>query len=95
MKRRRYLVAYDISDPKRLAKVRRKVAGFGDSMQYSVFVCDINAAEKAQLVEGLFEIIDPKVDRVAFVDIGLDGESDRFMFLGARPKLPISGPRIF
>jgi CRISPR-associated protein Cas2 len=37
MSRLRYLVSYDISDPKRLRKVARSLEGFGVRLQYSVF----------------------------------------------------------
>lgn len=94
MKRDRYLVAYDIADPRRLRAVHKKVVGYGDSMQYSVFVCDLTSAERSMLVAGLLEIIDPGADRVAIVVLGEGGSSEMFWFLGAKPRLPTSGSRI-
>ena len=40
--RNRFLVCYDVSDSKRLARTYRKMNGFGDPAQYSVFICDLS-----------------------------------------------------
>ena len=82
MKRTRYLVAYDIADPRRLRAVRNKMLGYGDSMQYSVFVCDLTSAERARLISSLLDIIESAQDRVALAT------------LGSKPVLPSSGSRI-
>ena len=68
--RNRYIVAYDVSDGKRLRRVFRKMNGFGDALQYSVFACDLSAKERVLLEEALREIIDVKEDRVLIIDIG-------------------------
>ncbi len=94
MKRTRYLIAYDIGDPRRLRAVRKKMLGFGDSMQYSVFVCDLTSAERAVLVAGLIDIIDTARDRIAIVTLGDSGSTSMFWFLGAKPLLPSSGSRV-
>ena len=49
-RRRRYLVAYDVSHPKRLRLVYRKMLGYGHPLQYSVFQCDLSAVEKLKLI---------------------------------------------
>ena len=84
--RHRYIVSYDISDPKRLRRVYKKVYGFGDPLQYSVFCCDLSDVEKLRLVEGLSEIINHAEDRVMLIDIGpSDGRARvAFEFLGVR-----------
>ena len=94
MKRTRYLVAYDISDPVRLRRVHKKVKGYGDSMQYSVFVCDLTSAERAAFVLEVCKIIDRKRDRVAIVTLGDGGDDKMFWFLGDRPALPATGSMI-
>ena len=43
--RTRYLVSYDISDPKRLRRVHKAIKAFGWPMQYSIFICDLDAVE--------------------------------------------------
>lgn len=82
--RNRYLVAYDIRDPKRLRKVYQTMLGFGDPLQYSVFRCDLAAMEKVLMFAKLGEIIHHRDDRVMVVDLGpADGRGDRcFEFLG-------------
>jgi len=49
MSRIRYLVSYDISNPKRLRKVARSLEGFGVRLQYSVFECPLDDMRLAKL----------------------------------------------
>lgn len=95
MQRYRYLVSYDISDPNRLTRVRKRVKGYGDAMQYSVFVCDLDAREKARLTADLLGIIVAGIDRVAIIEIGLAGDRESFEFLGPPPALPVEGPLVY
>lgn len=46
-----YLVCYDVADDKRLRKTYKKMCGFGDPLQYSVFRCELSAVEKQLLRE--------------------------------------------
>lgn len=89
--RRRYLVCYDISDPKRLRKVHKCMQGFGDGLQYSVFVCELSAKEKVQMEAKLSELINHKADRVMIVDTGAVNAQSKppFEFLGQ--STPIVG----
>ena len=93
MKRHRYLVAYDIRDPRRLHAVHRSLKGYGWSMQFSVFICDLDMAEVLELKGGIEDIIDRSVDSVAFIDVGLPDERGRgcFDFLGVAPVMPRAG----
>lgn len=68
--RNRYIVAYDVSDGKRLRRIFKKMNGFGDALQYSVFACDLSAKERVLMEEALTEIIDLKQDRVIMIDVG-------------------------
>ena len=65
-----YLICYDVCDPKRLRRVHKLMKGAGDSMQYSVFRCELTSEEKHGLMTELWEIINPGVDRVLFANIG-------------------------
>ena len=88
MARRRYLVAYDIRDDRRLRKIAGCVEGYGFRVQYSVFICDLSDREKVEMrsdVEGLMTLSE---DSVMVVDLGLAGDSSRFLFLGHHEKLP-------
>ena len=68
--RNRYIVAYDVSDGKRLRRIFKKMHGFGDALQYSVFACDLSSKERVIMEEALTEIMDLKEDRVIIIDIG-------------------------
>jgi CRISPR-associated protein Cas2 len=83
--RRRYLVAYDVADPKRLRQTYRAMHGFGDAIQYSVFVCDLSQTEKQQMVERLTQLLNLKHDRVLIADLGetADGTRSAIHVLGA------------
>lgn len=81
-----YLVAYDVSDAKRLKAIHRCMHGFGDALQYSLFKCILSPKEKLMMVEAAREIIDQREDRVMIVCIGPEeGMADeRMEFLGAK-----------
>ena len=68
--RHRFLVCYDVADPRRLARTYRKMNGFGEPAQYSVFICDLSPKERALLETALTEILNLKEDRVLIVDMG-------------------------
>lgn len=92
--RRRYLVAYDIREDRRLRRVHRTMKGYGWSMQYSVFICDLDAMELTAMRMDLSGIIDHRVDSVAVIDLGDPEERgvQCFSFMGFAPELPTSGP---
>jgi len=68
--RNRYIVAYDITDSQRLMRTYKKMLGYGDRVQYSVFICNLNKTELILMKEDLRQIINTKTDRVIIVDIG-------------------------
>lgn len=70
MNRRRYLVTYDVSDDKRRTKVFRNLEDHGDHVQYSVFVCELNAMELTRLKALLEKCIHHREDQVLFLDLG-------------------------
>jgi CRISPR-associated protein Cas2 len=72
--RRRILVSYDISDPKRLRRVHRIVRDFGDAVQLSVFVCQLSAKDLAVLEARLLDAIHQRQDQVLMVDLGRIGD---------------------
>ena len=94
--RRRYLLAYDISDEKRLRQVHKVVKGFGWPMQYSVFICDLDKMELIALRSELGRVMHHQADSVAIIDLGEPRERGRscFEFMGRAPTLPRSGPLI-
>ncbi len=70
MSRTRYLVSYDISNPKRLRRVARAVEGFGVRLQYSVFECPLDDLRLAKLKMELQELLNHDEDQVLFVSLG-------------------------
>jgi CRISPR-associated protein Cas2 len=94
--RRRYLVAYDIRDPKRLREVFTVMKGFGEHVQYSVFLCDLDGTEKPLLLAALAGSIKHTEDSVVIVDLGeaTGRGTGCFEFLGIHRPLPTGGPMI-
>jgi CRISPR-associated protein Cas2 len=64
-----WIVAYDISDPKRLRRVARCCEDFGERKQYSVFLCRISLTDFAKLRARLYDLIDKKEDQVLFIPL--------------------------
>lgn len=88
--RRRFLVAYDVCDDKRLRRTHKKMKGYGDPLQYSVFICDLSRKEKSLLISELLEIINGNEDRVAFFDLGSATEDPqkKVEFIGRKDRIP-------
>ena len=72
-----YLVTYDICDPKRLRKVYRLMRGYGEHLQYSVFLCSLNRSRRTVLESRLEAIMHLREDQVLFVDIGPESSRTR------------------
>ena len=74
--RNRFIVSYDICDPKRLRRVHRTMRGFGEPLQYSVFRCDLSPAERILLIEALTPLLHQREDQVMLINIGpVDGRA--------------------
>jgi CRISPR-associated protein Cas2 len=59
-----YLIAYDICDPKRLARVIRYMKGWKAAGQKSFCECWLTPAECQQVLGEVNALIDPDYDRV-------------------------------
>lgn len=68
--RNRYLVTYDVTDDKRLKKIHRCMCGYGDPVQYSVFLCDLSAKERILMVGDVTELIKHDEDQVLIINLG-------------------------
>ena len=90
MARRRYLVAYDIREDRRLRNVATCVEGYGTRIQYSVFVCDLSDQEKVIMRGDLEALMKSSEDSVMVIDLGAADDSSRFLFLGHHERLPSS-----
>lgn len=83
-----YLVAYDVSEDRRLRRVYRAMRGFGDPLQYSVFQCSLSDVERMKMEETLRNILNLTEVRVMIVDIGPAAGRARFAFdfIGRQPE---------
>jgi CRISPR-associated protein Cas2 len=90
MARRRYLVAYDICDDRRLRNVAGCMEGYGTRIQYSVFVCDLSDQERIAMRGDIEALMKMSEDSVMVIDLGHANDSSRFLFLGHHEKLPSS-----
>lgn len=67
---RLYLVAYDISDPKRLKKVASLLEGYGYRIQLSVFICRLTPARLEVIRSEISAAMNTLFDQCLFVDLG-------------------------
>jgi len=91
--RNRYLVSYDVAHPKRLRRIYKKMCGFGQPVQFSVFLCPLSAMERISMLEAIKLVIHHTEDRVMIVDLGpADGRGDQCVqFIGKTMTLPEGG----
>ena len=85
---RRYVVAYDVPDDRRRARIARRLGSYGDRVQYSVFIVDVRPARLVRLRGELERLMLVDEDSVLICEVGpvLDIERGRFEILGrARP----------
>lgn len=80
----RVVVAYDISEDNRRARVSAVLAGWGDRIQKSVFECDLDGDELESVVERLSSLINPTTDVVQAFAQCADCHSDRIELGQAR-----------
>jgi len=60
------VTSYDISDPKRLAKVARAMKAYGERVLKSVFECNLNRQRFNDMKAKVEEIIEPIEDSVRY-----------------------------
>lgn len=93
--RKTYLICYDISHEKRLAKVAKTMRGYGERVQYSVFECQLNGKDLAKCRADLATIIDHRKDQILFVDLGpTEGRGDRVIVSLGRAYSNLDAPCI-
>ena len=93
------LVTYDVNTEdtggrRRLRRVARACLDLGQRVQNSVFECDVDPAQWAQLRACLLDEIDETKDSLRFYRLGADGER-RIEHVGAKPTLDLDGPLLF
>ena len=90
------LVCYDVRDPKRLRHVHVRMKGFGEPLQYSVFLCNLDERGMLLLRATLEEEMNLEQDCAIIVNLGpADGTAkERLAFLGEGGPLPAHQARI-
>ncbi len=82
-----YLIAYDITDNKRLNRVRHLLKGYSTGGQKSVYECFLSKAEKDIVISLVESIIKADEDRVHIFP--LDGRSrTHTLGIAIQPKDP-------
>ena len=93
--RRLYLVAYDVSCPKRWRKVFRLLNGYGQWLQLSLFRCELTAERRGKLERALGHRLDLSTDRALIAELGrLPRSAVRIVTLGEAPPAVEHGPWI-
>jgi CRISPR-associated protein Cas2 len=68
--RHRFIVCYDVRDSARLRKTHETMLGFGDPLQYSVFLCDLSKVERLLMEEAVKQVVRLPDDFVHIIDLG-------------------------
>jgi CRISPR-associated protein Cas2 len=88
-----YLVCYDIANDKRLRRVFKACKSYGDHLQFSVFECDLNPAEKVEMERALNQMIKHDEDQVIFVSLGpAEGRGQRVISSLGLPYTKVDAP---
>ena len=92
------LVTYDVSTvsdigKRRLNKVAKACLDFGQRVQNSVFECQIDPAQWAQLRHRLLELYEPAEDSLRFYFLGANWQR-RVEHHGAKASTDLTGPLI-
>lgn len=94
MTRRRFLIAYDIADPKRLRKVIKIMEGAGQRLQYSVFLCDLSGVELAEWDAKMRAVVELREDSIVRIDLGATEMPSQVWTMGTPRVTPVCGPLI-
>jgi len=92
------LVTYDVSTVtpagrRRLSRVARACLDYGQRAQNSVFECQVDPAQFAELKHRLLDLFDPKQDSIRFYFLGKNWRR-RVEHFGAKPTIDLEGPLI-
>lgn len=85
----RFLIAYDVADDQRRARLAKLLESFGDRIQYSVFIVDITAAQEMRLRAAVKMKIDSRADSILFCRLGSASSTgvERITYLGCQRGL--------
>lgn len=69
MAKRRFIVSYDVSSPRRLRRVAKVLQSFGRRIQYSVFECLLDPLRLVKVKGALEREINHEQDQVLFISM--------------------------
>ena len=92
------LVSYDVSTVdragrNRLRRIAKACQNWGIRVQYSVFECNVDAAQWVRLKAELEDIFDPESDSLRYYNLG-DRYSTRIEHVGAKPAMDVEQPML-
>ncbi len=70
MSRHYYVVCYDVRDATRLRRTYQTMRGYGDPLQYSVFLCELSPSERLVMEDSLRKVTKLSEDSVLIIDLG-------------------------
>lgn len=89
MNARMFLIAYDISSPRRWRHVQKALRPLCRRQQLSVFACRGTAARLARLEAKLRRLMDPGEDRLMILDLGpADSAAARLKSMNLLNEIP-------
>ncbi|MBS1001769.1 CRISPR-associated endonuclease Cas2 [Acetobacter persici] len=93
------LITYDVNTEdaagrRRLRRVARACLDYGQRVQHSVFECEVDPAQWAELRARLLDEADSAKDSLRFYQLGAKGRQ-RVEHVGAKPVLDLEGPLVF
>ena len=65
-----FLVAYDVVDDKLRTRLHKKLKGYGEALQYSLFQCRLTPSERLTLRSETWDLINHATDRILLIDLG-------------------------
>ncbi|MDZ4389521.1 MAG: CRISPR-associated endonuclease Cas2 [Gemmatimonadales bacterium] len=68
--RRRYVISYDVANDKRRAKIFELLLGYGDHVQFSVFLADLTKRELIVFRTRVRELMHEGEDQCLILDLG-------------------------
>ncbi len=81
---REHIIAYDIADPTRLARIHRMLKRLALPLQYSVFYAKLTDRQRDKLADLIARIIHPKEDDVRMYPLP---QEYQLLYLGQRPLM--------
>lgn len=92
----RFVVAYDVRSDVRRTRVAKTLESYGDRIQYSVFLLDVNPAKLIRLKAAVRGRLDLATDSVLICDLGplASGGLRRIQFVGQERSFTGQGPLV-